>query len=291
LKRTIAASLIAVCITLVSATVVFAALTSMGTNPASLPLDESEFVTLFSMESPSSPPLGAIIVPDDCVVIQQAVDQASEEGIVFVRKGQYNESVTVNKALWLIGEGRQSTIIDANSLSPSLLINHDNVNVTGFFVMNTPTPSKGSFMDHMMGIGLPVQLPGIEIQNASHCNIYGNNILGSLVGVTVERSTQNNIVENEIKDNSYGIKMDSSANNYVVNNVIMGGSGGVQVELSVDNNILYNTIKDTSSAIWLHFAAENTFRGNKLVNNSFSILESRERRYPTLSIMLTLQTR
>jgi pectin methylesterase-like acyl-CoA thioesterase len=69
---------------------------------------ETQTQTLLSSEltsalvTPTSPPEGSIIVPDDFVTINQAVPNASDGGIIFVRAGQYNESVTIDKSIWLI---------------------------------------------------------------------------------------------------------------------------------------------------------------------------------------------
>ncbi|MGD2065858.1 MAG: hypothetical protein PVI43_01645, partial [Candidatus Bathyarchaeota archaeon] len=102
--------------------------------PTELPPNNSSFPHMPAQEPPTSTSSGidALVVPDDYPTIQQAVDSASDGDTVFVKNGQYNETVTIAKSLLLLGEDKQSTIIDANSVGPDLLILHDNVNVTGF---------------------------------------------------------------------------------------------------------------------------------------------------------------
>ena len=72
-----------------------------------------------SFVTPSAPPSGSIIVPDDFSTISQAIAPASDGQTIFVRKGCYNESVIVDKSLWLIGENQ--TLIDAHSVGVDLL--------------------------------------------------------------------------------------------------------------------------------------------------------------------------
>ena len=56
----------------------------------------------------------AIIVPDDFSTIQEAINAASDGDIIFVRNGTYYENVVVNKAVSLIGQDSNKTIVDGN---------------------------------------------------------------------------------------------------------------------------------------------------------------------------------
>jgi pectin methylesterase-like acyl-CoA thioesterase len=44
-----------------------------------------------------------IVVPDDYSTIQEAIDAASEGDVIFVKKGMYNETLKIEKALTLRG--------------------------------------------------------------------------------------------------------------------------------------------------------------------------------------------
>lgn len=271
LNKIIAASFVVICTALIIGAVIYGASTFQKTSSSStLTPTPSPTPSKFSAptltKAPSSPPSGAIVVPDSYSTIQQAVRHASDGDTIFVRKGQYNETVTVEKSLWLVGEDKQS-IIDAHSIGPDVLILHDNVNVTGFTMINSPTPATGSWLDNMMGIGLPIQLSDIQIIGASHCNIYGNNLANSLSGISVENSSQNNIIGNEISENSNGVRIEYSANNYVANNVIKGGGSGIAIVSSANNSIISNTVTGAGSAIWLNSASANTLRNNTLIDN------------------------
>ena len=236
--------------------------------------------TFSNYVTPSNPPPGSIIVPDDFQTISLAVANASEGQTIFVRAGQYNESVTIDKSLWLIGENQ--TIIDSHSTRADLLVRHNNVNITGFSLKNSPTPATGSWIEQMQGIGLPTQLPDIQIVSSSFCSIYANNLTDGLSGVYLENASQNNIVGNwlindgsacisagDISTDGNGIEIDSSANNYISNNVFNGC--GITVEdSSSSNSVISNIIHDAASAISIDSSYGNTLRNNTLAHNFYN---------------------
>jgi parallel beta-helix repeat protein len=267
LHKIVKISFAIVCVILVLSAVIYTAFNlqtvNSNSNPGipTTPEEYEEDEELTPSESPSSPHQVAIVVPDNYTTIQQAVYHASEGGTIFVRKGQYNESVTVAKSLLLIGENKESTKIVANGESPTLMIRSDNVNVTGFSIVNTPTPgSDGPWW--MPDCVWPKWSPNIELRNASHCNIYGNSLGGSSLGFLLEGSSQNSIVDNTV---SSGVNLQSSSGNYIANNIIHGGDG-IRIEFSTNNIVFNNTVTDSVLGIYLSFASGNIFRDNKLVD-------------------------
>ena len=219
-----------------------------------------------SFVTPSAPPSGSIIVPDDFSTISQAIATASDGQTIFVRKGCYNESVIVDKSLWLIGENQ--TLIDAHSVGVDLLISHSNVNVTGFTLQNTPTPATGSWIEQMQGIGLSKQLADIQVVNAQNCNVYKNNLTNSLTAVALENSTQNTIINNQIIENAYGVEFDWASDNCIISNVFVSSGMAIHLENGAcANEILDNRVTNSSYAIYLDSASGNTLKGNTLTHN------------------------
>ncbi len=56
-----------------------------------------------------------IVVPDDYSSIQEAINNAIEGNTIFIKKGTYVENPVVNKSVSLIGEDRDSTVIDVTA--------------------------------------------------------------------------------------------------------------------------------------------------------------------------------
>jgi nitrous oxidase accessory protein NosD len=84
-----------------------------------------------------------IIVPDDYPTIQAAINSANNGDTVFVRSGTYYENVVVNKTLNLIGENRNSTIVDGNNTGNVVTLVSNNVNVCGFTFRKSAARPRG----------------------------------------------------------------------------------------------------------------------------------------------------
>ena len=72
-----------------------------------------------------------IVVPDDYPTIQAAIDNATDGDTIFVKKGVYVENPVVNKSISLVGEDRDSTVIDVTA---GLKVERDEVTITGLTI-------------------------------------------------------------------------------------------------------------------------------------------------------------
>ncbi len=77
-----------------------------------------------------------LVVPDDYSRIQEAVNAANPRDTIFVRSGTYHEHVLVDKSLSLVGENRDTTIIDGDYVGTVVSVTSDCVNVSGFRIQN-----------------------------------------------------------------------------------------------------------------------------------------------------------
>ena len=100
-----------------------------------------------------------ITVPDDYPTIQQAINNALAGDTVYVKSGTYSENLIITKSLSLVGENKDSTII-VGSGNTACLIQHDNVNVTGFTFRRLST-MRWHYNIHLL--------------NVKHCNVFENN--------------------------------------------------------------------------------------------------------------------
>ena len=73
-----------------------------------------------------------IVVPDDYSTIKDAIFYANHGDTVYIKKGTYQESnLIVDKAISIIGEDRESTIIIGQANSFMMLVNHSQVTISG----------------------------------------------------------------------------------------------------------------------------------------------------------------
>ncbi|HDH44573.1 MAG TPA: hypothetical protein ENG66_04185, partial [Thermococcus sp.] len=68
-----------------------------------------------------------IRVPEDYPTIQEAINAADPGDTILVAPGTYNESITIDKQITLIGEGKENTIIVGRGVGDVIYISSDGV--------------------------------------------------------------------------------------------------------------------------------------------------------------------
>ena len=102
--------------------------------------------------------------------IQEAINapETLDGHIISVETGTYHENVVVNKTVSLVGENRETTIIDGGALGSVMYVMADNVTIKGLTITN----GSSKYSDG-----------GIGIYSKSGCNITQNNIVNNYFGV------------------------------------------------------------------------------------------------------------
>jgi len=197
--------------------------------------------------------------PADFRTIKEAVSMVimgSHVDTVYVKAGTYNESyIEVVKGMTLIGENRNTTIIDGKGADGAVIaIKTSDVCISGFTIRN---PAWGT--------------PGIYIGMAFRCSV-GNNLISSNSGYGIDlyRSSYNALSDNIITLNNKGIRFYSSSNNSINNNIIWSNGYGVYLEFESMNNTLNgNTItNNTVYGISLAYASRTSVYHNNFINNA-----------------------
>lgn len=137
--------------------------------------------------------------------IGDAIRAAEKDDTVFVHSGTYHENVVVDKQIRLIGEGRDTTIVDAGGRGDAVRITAGNTLLSGFTCRNGGTG--------------PNCLDDASIEIVSDNNIVRNNTcLSTNYGIWVLNSAGNTIQDN-ICDAEYdGIWLMNSRNTILRNN-------------------------------------------------------------------------
>jgi len=199
------------------------------------------------------------IGPNNYTSIQDAIDNSSDGNTVFVfdDSSPYYENLDMNKSINLIGENRETTIIDSGINKIVLNITKNFLNFSGFTLTNNASYWLGYY--------------GIYLR--SDCNHIFNNIINLSDGIGIFLNSNNNVISSNIISNSFtGILLHNCCNNTVSGNIISKNNWGIELGLSTDNIISGNTI---SSSVWrgvsLHgWSHKNIITKNIIISNNWS---------------------
>jgi parallel beta-helix repeat protein len=233
----------------------------------------------------SSPPdLNILFVggfgPGNYSTIQSAIDDANPGDTVFVYKGTYYENIIINKKISLIGEDKNTTIIDGGGTSGRDVVNVSShwVNISGFTLQNSGLHTAGITIFNFNTSN--TILAGNIITNNYHgiylFGPYNNTINGNIIthntgnGIYLSFSSNNTIKGNIITHNNFeNICLNFSNNNFIDDNTCSNSidSHGIALIDFSDNNKVQNNICHNNHIVgiglWLS-------QGNCIVNNSCS---------------------
>jgi len=138
--------------------------------------------------------------------IQDLIDNASIGDTIYIPSGVYYENIVIDKSINLIGEDRETTIIDGGGSGNVVHVSADWVNISGFSIINSGIYNGGA--------GIYFDYP------ANNCSVTDSNI--SL-------------------NNGFGIIMDYGHNNYIYNNLICSNYKGA-IQMGSIGSIITNNI-------------------------------------------------
>ena len=175
--------------------------------------------------------------------IQDAIDDAENGDTIYVYNGTYSEGIIIDKTINLIGEERDTTIIDStniNDVTVFIMYGANGVTVSGFTIKNDE-----------------IDTYAVSINMFSDYNIIENNIIKNREGILMEKqeglvSAGNIISNNNISTWIHGIDLDYSDNNIIRENIITDcGDGAISLSNSVNNTIIDNILIDNNQGIFL----------------------------------------
>lgn len=232
--------------------------------------------------------------PGNYSMIQDAIDDAIHGDIVFVydESSPYIENVIVDKSIQLIGENRETTIIDGMQINDVLRLTEDEISVSGFTIQNggnsngttggirLDTSSHSKIFNNIIKNNDKYGI--LAIENESSNNIISGNIIiengaddyrtRACLNIFILRSSNNTIIDNVVKD-AIGIGIGIcywSKNTTVARNIITGNKmEGIKSRFSFNNTIIDNTIQSNKlfGIRILYGSANNRFERNNIQNN------------------------
>ena len=212
--------------------------------------------------------------PGNYTKIQDAINNASNGGTVFVYNGIYNENIVIPKRLNLIGEDRNTTIINGCETEDVIKIIVDNINISEFTIKNGHIGVKiNSTHNTLTNNNIYNNYNGIWIEHADNNTINNNkfssNIYYGIIGWYAKRI---NIINNDIKNNGFGILAVSCYLSNISNNCISNHSlAGIDLVFSSNNLIVFNDISSNKIGVWLGESTSNLVKYNNISNNNIGV--------------------
>ena len=223
-----------------------------------------------------------IIVPDDYPTIQAAIDNANTGDTVFVRSGTYNQTISINKSINLIGEGADSTFLTIPTIyayaidvpPPTTYVieaNANNVEISNFTI----------YQDNVGGVGILTNGTGNQINDlnfgsietgivvsGSNQYISKNFIPNAETGIQCN-GQYNQIIDNILRGDTTCVFLSGSYNSVTENSVSAYEGIGIIVS-NANTNIIYNN--EVSGGIHLTNADYNIIYNNSLDSMGFGDL-------------------
>ena len=196
--------------------------------------------------------------------LHEAIDSASDNDIIFVGSGTYFENIKISKSIELIGEDKNTTIIDGNGSGVVINISADNVKISGFTIRN-----GGPMSADESNAGILIRS---NYNTISDCNISSNKNYGIYLFSISE--TRNNIIKNNIfSNNKYGVfTYYAIASNISSNTFTYNTDYGIYFgSRSNDNLISDNTFIENNYALRVKTSERNKIINNLIMNNDYGL--------------------
>ncbi|PNX52636.1 MAG: hypothetical protein BV458_08575 [Thermoplasmata archaeon M9B2D] len=187
--------------------------------------------------------------------IQDAINDSSNGDTIYVYSGIYYERIIIRTAIHLIGESRNTTVIDAITAEEGTLISlySTNITITGFTLrFNGDFGSERSIiLNHLYH----AHAENVTISD----NIFQTNMS---IGIHLLYGYNCRIINNIIttSETGYGwggIRFSSIDHSIIANNSILSNSFGCELHHSNFNTISNNDFYDTMTAISLTGSSDN----------------------------------
>jgi len=206
----------------------------------------------------SSDGTNVIIHVHDYSSIQQAIDNASAGATVLVEPGIYHERINIGKSISLVGEDRETTIIDGGDSQNVISITSNSVTIESL----TITKSIIRPYDN-----------GINVDRSRGIFVHNTTITGTYNGISGVYCASSVFSRNIIANQTNGVMLVGSSNNLLSNNVIVGNSEGIGLFVSSSNVFSGNTLSDNEEDISIFPPSNRNYFYHNNIGDAVSVSE------------------
>lgn len=193
--------------------------------------------------------------------IQDAINDASDGDTVFVYddSSPYYENIVINKSINLIGEAKDTTIIDGTKNGSVITLLANECLIEKFTITGRGENPKDA---------------GIKISSDS--NTIKNNIISGkgLIGLYLQNSSYNNISFNSVTFFNYCVRLENACNNTFFKNRISSKihNEGIELSFSSYNSFIENNVSENNLGIGVWTGSNcNLFSRNIIHDNNIGI--------------------
>ena len=192
--------------------------------------------------------------PNNYTNIQDAINDAFDGDTIFVfgRLSPYNEEITINKSINLIGENKETTIITGQEVGTLINIISDNVKISGFRL--------DAFYDVNTGIEI----------NSNNNTIFDVNITDPTYAIII-RGINNTVKNSVFWAGLNGLYLKNTKNNTIINCSFYYYNTNLLLEDSHNNKIINCHSEEFYSGMDVNIPAVELIHSskNEFINHSF----------------------
>jgi parallel beta-helix repeat protein len=214
--------------------------------------------------------------------IQEAVNASSNGDTVFVfdDSSPYYEHIRINKTISLVGEKKETTIIDGSYTSDVIYLLADGIRISGFTIQhcgNITTDSaircNDPYLEHLQISGVIIRENhcGLYIHYAKNFTILSNDLINNTCAISFYECRGSNVSENRVEDNYAGIEGSNMHEGTFSRNTIRDNKNGINLDGS-ECLIHHNLFEENDVfAIEMVFSFQDVIQYNEFRNNSLGI--------------------
>jgi len=220
--------------------------------------------------------------------IQDALDNVTANGTVYVFPGLYHEYLIITTPVHLIGDNKDSTIIDGDNENHVVIFEAGNSTLSGFTIIHSENkfPFAGIYIvsnhNTISDNILIDNFYGMQLGYTASYNLIVNNTIyhNGRCGIYFNHASYNSLIGNVVSDhpvNGFGL-YEFSNNNSIMNNTFSENRyAGVNIRESYDCKVINNTF--IKNQVGLHEPSaeyQTIVQNNIFTNNVISVEEQRD---------------
>jgi parallel beta-helix repeat protein len=226
--------------------------------------------------------------PGNYTRIQDALDNITVNGTVYVFPGTYHEHLIITTPVHLISTNKDSTIIDGDNENYVVILKAGNSTLSGFTIIQSekkfPFAGIYVFSNHntISNNVLTDNFYGMQLGYTASYNLIANNTIyhNGRCGIYFNHASYNNLIGNIISDhpvNGFGL-YEFSNNNSIMNNTFSDNRyTGVNIRESYACKVINNTFIQNQVGLYEPSPEYHTIiQDNMFTNNVISLEEERD---------------